>query len=47
MINALHLLWIVPLSVVAGAVLLMAVVAAVLDYCDAQERKGDDYYGKN
>ena len=45
MINALHLLWIVPLSLVAGAVLLMAVVAGVLDYCDAQEREREDYYG--
>ena len=37
MINALHLLWIVPLSMMAGVVLLMTVVSAVLDYYEAQE----------
>lgn len=37
MISAWNLIWIVPLSMVAGAVLLIAVVTAVLDCCEKQE----------
>ena len=37
MISAWHLVWIIPLSMVAGAVSLMAVVTAVLDSCEKEE----------
>ena len=37
MINAWHLVWIIPLSMAAGAILLVAVVTAVLDSCEKQE----------
>ena len=37
MINAWHLVWIIPLALVCGAVLLVAVVTAVLDCCEKQE----------
>ena len=37
MINAWHLVWIIPLAMAAGAVLLVAVVTAVLDCCEKEE----------
>ena len=37
MINAWNLLWIIPLSMAAGAVSLMVVVSKVLDYYEKQE----------
>ena len=39
MINAWHLVWIVPLAMVCGAVLLMAAVSAVLDRCEKEENE--------
>ena len=37
MISAWNLIWIVPLSMAAGAVLLIAGVSKILDQCEKEE----------